>query len=383
MTSLLEVFLKNVHIREAGLEIRTIHDDDGFERLRNEWARLYKEINCTEAFLTWEWLFAWWKYYKADNKLWIVIACRNGKLKGIAPLMLTKKRRYGLEFRALVNLGGPDADISGFILQEGDCETAGAIFDYLINYSPYWDLLHFYELPVLGITAQTLVESSRRGGCWILEKTEPHYHLSIETDWKMYFEELPHNLRGYLRHHIEKVVKKGTLRFEIYNGENLKWDHFLTIFEINKQGKFPYLYQSESEYGFIRELFNLAQGQDWIEVDILYFNDTPVAFNYGFSMDGRHEGWRMAYDKAFSKLGVGKILSMHLIESLFNRGFREFDFLRGLEEYKQEWLPREREYAEIRVVPGKRAITAAFFVWFPRLFAWIKNFQAGFAVQSS
>lgn len=373
--------MQNIRVQTADLEIRSTHDDDEFEGLRDEWTRLFKDAHCNEAFLTWEWLFAWWKFHKAEKKLWIVTARREGKLEGIAPFMLIKTKKYGLEFRELISLGHPDNDISGFIVREQNREVIGAICDHLIKQAGNWDLVRMYNLPTLGETAHILIERSRLKGCSVLENREIHYYLPIETDWDTFFEQIPHNLHGYLRHHVAKVKKTGTLKFEVYNGANLKWDHFLTIFEINKNGKFPHLYQPECESNFARNLFELTQGQDWVEIGLLYLNDVPVAFNYGFNMGGRHEGWRMAYDKAYGKHGIGKILSMHLLESLFKRGFREFDFLQGLEEYKKEWMPQERGFSELRFVPNRKLVSAAFYIWLPKLHAWIMSLRRGSGVE--
>jgi hypothetical protein len=256
------------------------------------------------------------------------------------------------------------------IVREAGREVIEAAFQHFIAQSSEWDAMTIYNIPVSPVSTQVFYKEALANGCWVLDKHEPHYYIPIVTEWEEYFEGLPDNLRGYLNRHTRNVAKKGELRYEIYTGENLKWDHFLTIFKINGRGRHPHLYAAESERNFARTLFELTRGEDWMEVDFLYFNSAPVAFNYGFNMDGRHEGWRMAFDGDYYKLGIGKILSKCMMESFFRRGFREFDFLQGLEEYKKEWLPSERNFMELRIVPRRKIVSAAVFVWLPKIKMW-------------
>jgi CelD/BcsL family acetyltransferase involved in cellulose biosynthesis len=287
--------------------------------------------------------------------------------------MIVKKIKYGITFRKMTNLGNPDNDISGIIMREKDRQTVEAICRHLALYSKNWDLIEINELPAENLESNALNSMFQKTGYYTMVTKDIHYYLPITSDWQTYFDQLPHNLRGYLNNHLKKVKKSGELIYKVFNGGDLTWDHFLTMFKINEHSRFAFLYQPEYEQAFTRELFELTQGQDWVEVDILYLNDQPIAFNFGFNMAGRHEGWRMGYDGQFHKHGPGKLLSMHLMENIFNRGFKEFDFLRGLESYKKEWEPINREFIHLRAVKINKLIPTMFFIWLPRLHElWIK-----------
>ena len=351
------------------LETCAISDEEGFKNLRKEWMVLFADSHCNEAFLSWEWLFAWWSCHKAGKYLWLITVRRNTKLAGIAPLMLVKVKKHGCSFRVLTNLGEPDNDISNVIACEGDEEVIKAICNYLAARQTEWDALVLHEVYECSRNIRAFIKEFGRKRYAILTRRENHHYLPIQTDWHSYFERLPHALTGYLHHHIDKAKKSGEVRFEVYTGKNLKWEHFEMLFTISKKSRYAYLYKPECEHEFARKLLELTGGQG-LELDILYLNQAPVSFNFGFNLAGRHEGWRRAFDQTYSKVGVGTIMSKYLIKSLFDRQFVEFDFLRGLEAYKREWDPTEREFMEVRIVHPLRIRPAIFFIWLSKLKTW-------------
>lgn len=377
----MEGFMQKQIVHTKTLEVHSIHDTHEFEDLKSEWSALFTESNCNEAFLSWEWLFAWWSYHKAGKHLWIVTVRQNGKLVGIAPFMLLKMEKYKLTFRVLTNLGEPDNDISGFIACENSSDVIEAIYNHLLTQRNQWDLLNIHELYVQDKKTQTFVSVVLKRRSSILQRIENHFYLPTNTNWDLYFEKLPHPLTGYLHHHIDKAKKSGEIRFEAFTGDALTWEHVETLLELGKKSRYAYLYQPENEKLFIRKLFELSHGQG-LEIGFLYLNEKPVAFNFGFNFDGRHEGWRRAYDQSYGKIGVGKIMSKYMTKSFFDRNFREFDFLRGLEEYKREWEPFEREYMELRVVPNLKIIPALTFIWLPKLKAWWRKHRPKSSNQS-
>ena len=356
-------------VSETRLEVSTVHDVHEFENLRDDWCILFAESKCNEMFLSWEWLFAWWTYHQAGKELWIVTVRQSGRLVGIVPFMLVLVEKCKLKFRVLTHLGMPDSDISGCIICENTNGVIEAICDHLFSQHKKWDLLNVHNLYVHDAKVQTLLRSMKKRRSSVLNYVESHLYLPIRTEWDDYFEKLPHPLTGYLHHHIDRAKKKGDIRFETHTGKDLTVEHFETIFEIGKKSRYAYLYEPENEYEFFKKLLALTHGEG-LEIDILYLNDKPVSFNFGFNLANRHEGWRRAYDQDYCKVGVGKIMSKYMTQSFFERKFKEFDFLRGLEEYKREWMPLEREFIEIKVIPNQKLMAVIVFLWLPRLKAW-------------
>src|SRR5438034_4882857 len=52
--------------------IETIQNAAGFQELRGEWGELLQASASNSLFLTWEWLYPWWKHLSGDRTLSIV-----------------------------------------------------------------------------------------------------------------------------------------------------------------------------------------------------------------------------------------------------------------------------------------------------------------------
>jgi CelD/BcsL family acetyltransferase involved in cellulose biosynthesis len=355
---------------KSGISIRHICDIVEFEKLNADWKSLYDECNYHEAFLTWEWMFAWWKHHQQGKKLWLITAWLDDTLCGIAPLMLVEKPKYGLKFRSLVNLSYPDNDISGFIIRDNNPEILDAICSYIVSHRRAWDVIEMAELPADGLEARGLKSFFQKLRYDIKEDLSPHFYLTISGDWETFFNSLDPSEKADLKKNTDRAKKAGKVSFRKFIGKDLMWDHFLEVFRINEQSRFPNLYP-ETERKFLEELFNLTREMDFMEIAFVQLNDDFVASNFGFTINKRHEGWRTAYDRNYSKIGPGRNMFALLFENFFAQGYREVDFLRGAEVYKSNWKPSFREYADIRIVSKTKIITNIYYVQLSKLRALV------------
>src|SRR5437879_10542391 len=72
--------------------IEQIEDSGGFEKLREEWTDLLHGSASNCLFLTWEWLYTWWKHLSAGRRLFIITVRCGQELIAIAPLTLRPPR---------------------------------------------------------------------------------------------------------------------------------------------------------------------------------------------------------------------------------------------------------------------------------------------------
>ena len=68
--------------------IESITNHDGFERLGDEWRDLQRRSASRSFFLTWEWLFTWWKHLSAARRLMVLVVRRHGRITAIAPFAI-------------------------------------------------------------------------------------------------------------------------------------------------------------------------------------------------------------------------------------------------------------------------------------------------------
>ena len=68
--------------------VARVADLETFTALREEWNELLQASDSDCLFLTWEWLYTWWKHLADDRQLSILTVRSAGQLVGLAPLGL-------------------------------------------------------------------------------------------------------------------------------------------------------------------------------------------------------------------------------------------------------------------------------------------------------
>ena len=115
----------------SDLAVRIVTDSEEFESLRGLWDSLLARSSDNDAYLTWEWLFTWWRHYGEGKKLNILLIEDEGRIIGIVPLMQARYGKYPFKLEVLENISSMDPDHSGVILTERKEDCAIAFLSYL------------------------------------------------------------------------------------------------------------------------------------------------------------------------------------------------------------------------------------------------------------
>lgn len=359
------VKIKNTHFQDL----------DDFAQLRQAWEKLFDEQKTKSIFLTWEWLYAWWKAYQKIGTLWLVVAYRNDEVVGIAPLMLVREWKNGIRLRVLRSLGHPNADESAFLVHGDALEVVTAICEYILENRASWDVIDLHEYRLNQTVLKVIHDTFDRAGMKLGISYSTHLYVPVANEWGTYLKSLSKHSMQNIERRIRQVKKEYDFRFVRYKGEEILEEHLESMFQINENGAYTDKYESESERAMHYELLHLVRERGWMEVTFIFLNDKPVAFEYGFNMHGRFEDWRASFDHNYSKQGLGKSLLYLLMQTIFEGGYHEFDFLRGEYSHKSEWNPLKRNFVNTVAVnslhlPARLAI----FV----IPAIVKNFKERF-----
>ncbi|MBX3036073.1 MAG: GNAT family N-acetyltransferase [Anaerolineales bacterium] len=332
------------------IKVTRIETTQQFENLREEWNTLLFQSPERSVFLTWEWLFAWWKNIgDKQYQLWLLLFHEGERLIGIAPLMLSEKQKYRIKFRRLQNIGNPDCDVSTIISIEPE-KTTLALLNYLTEKKAEWDILDLMEINDASEGNQkflSILDSSKYG---VQHTYEEHFYIPLTNDtWDAYYNRLSKNMKHNLKRRTKRISEMGEVIYKKYKGDMLTWSQFETVFLISEKSNFPDLYKTDQIKNFHKDLFLLMQKQQWIQIEILYLNQRPIAFQYGFCFENRYEDWRGGIDKEFEVLAPGKHLMMLSLQDRFQHSILEVDFLRGLHSYKLDWNPKSRTFTTIQI----------------------------------
>lgn len=361
------------------ITVTRVETIEQFESLREEWNTLLFQSLEKDIFLTWEWLFAWWKNIgKHHNELWLLLIREGDTLIAIVPLMLSHKQ-VGIKLRWLGNIGDPDCDIGGIITINSE-KTIQALVKYVYEHKKDWDVFELMEINANNPLTKQFISSLQDLGFKLHQKHEKHYYIPLSGQtWEGYYNGLSKNMRHNLKRRVKRTAEMGNVTYKRYIGETLAWEQFQTMFALSEKSNFPDLYKTEQERNFHKDLFNLMQKQEWIQIEILYVDDRPLAFQYGFCFENRYEDWRGGIDKEFETLAPGKLLMMLSLEERFKRGLEESDFLRGVYSYKLDWNPESRDFITVQVydhtdIKSWLAYWGVIYIY-PTLKAWMSKLK--------
>ena len=358
----------------SNIQIKHIRTLEEFATLKDSWAILYFNRPQKTAFLTWEWLYTWWKNFGENKELWLLTAWKEERLVGAAPLMLSKEKRLGLGYRLLQSLGKPNTDEGDFLAIEDAEQVINLFFDYLDSQKRHWDAIEFCELNSESPTAFIIGEKLKNFNLVIKRQINPHFYIRTSESWDEYWKSISKNTRESVEKRLRQGKKKFSLEFQYIKSENVKWEHFDIVSTINQNAKYSDKYGSPKEFDYLRDLLSAMQGKGWLEVIILYMEGKPVAYDYGFNMEGKFEDWRTGYDTGYATQAVGKLLLFLMIQYQFqNEEYHHFDFLRGAYEYKAQWNPQSRDYINLVGVKPYHIPARLSLITLPIIWEWIKR----------
>ncbi len=105
---------------DAGLLVtRMCEDEEEFEALAGQWARLHRSCEAATPFQSHAWLSSWWRSYGRRGRLRVLLVHEGDRLVAAAPMM-----RVNRPLPALKPLGGAISDFSD-VLVDGALREAG------------------------------------------------------------------------------------------------------------------------------------------------------------------------------------------------------------------------------------------------------------------
>ena len=89
----------------------------------------------------------------------------------------------------------------------------------------------------------------------------------------------------------------------------------------------------------------------WLKLYVACKNDKPIAAIYNFVYNNKVHYYQSGFRQENSGLqSPGVFMQAYAIEDAIQKGFEEFDFLKGREgSYKFRWLPQTRSLVQMRL----------------------------------
>jgi len=329
---------------------------DGFatDTLRDAWTDILAQACDANAQLTHEWLSTCWEVFGDHQKLNLITVTDEGKIAGIAPLMVaTVVARAGIRLRKLTFIGDGLTDYHDLLVaNERREEVLRVLVEFIIDGKKDWDAIHFRNvrgdspnLPalkkILGSTPFALVER--------VNIRSPY--ISIDRSWADYYGALGKNIRSDVQRRLNYLGKMGKAEFiRLHEVDDVSstLDTLRSIHVKCRAAKGgTSWYTEERRFRFASLILKRFSDRKWLDIVFLKLNDRVIAYYLGFVYDNVVHFWNTGFDPEFSQIGPGKLLLHYLIKDSFVKGYREFDFMVGEEPYKLQWTSPTRPNYEI------------------------------------
>lgn len=339
--------------------IETIEDAAGFEKLRDEWDTLLETSASNCFFLTWEWLYPWWKHLSGDRTLRIVTLRSGGELVAIAPLASRPRRLARLvPFRSLEFIGADRvcSDYLDLIIKRGrEPEALDALAGYLSREKL---MIEMANVRRKSLATQLSAELERHGWSRSEETIAVCPFTSLAGhSWQSYLASLGPEHRYNFRRRLKNITKMAHMRFEEARSpaqaqhmleelvalHNMRWR--------DRGGSDAF--DSPDLIAFHEEVTQLALDRGWLKLYLLTLDGRPAAALYGFHYHATFYFMQAGFDPRFRKHSVGLLTMGLAIRTAIDEGMDECDMLRGDEAYKFHWARERRELGRLELYPPR------------------------------
>jgi len=339
------------------ISVEKISQESAFKDLKTTWNSLLKQSDADTPFLTWEWLYLWWKHFGDNSELMILVVREDDKPVALAPLM-SRVRPFGfLNIKEILFLGsfGVGSDYLDFIITRGrESSSVEQIFRYLTGNQQKWDAINLTNIPETSKSIEQFTKTSKnRGYPSIVAASVVCPSILLPSTWEEYVSTLSKSMRTTIKHKSKKLNKSATVEYEV-TGESSDLDEAMNdLFVLNRlrmktknlQGAF-----SNGKFTkFHQDIMPVFFQNDILHLSFLKANNMRIAALYNFIYNDTCFYYQSGFDPVWAKFSPGTVLFSMSIQDAIENGMLEYDFLQGDELYKSSWTNTKRQCVSIFV----------------------------------
>jgi CelD/BcsL family acetyltransferase involved in cellulose biosynthesis len=318
-----------------------------FRESREAWNGLARRMHFPSIFCTWEWIYTWWEHFgEAYDPL--ILFIRNGsELAGILPLALGRSATGDwLKGRTLTYCGSnelyPDHLDIICAPQEADA-CLDAVLDFLTDDYTDWEVL---KLSALADDSRIMARltTSAVPLQWESRRISAARFIPLSGSFDNYLNTFDKKQRYNLRSRRKKLLEQHDMRYVVCDSPRYA-EGLNTLFRLHSLRAEKKKIVSSFSGDRIVRYHNALVGRlepsavwlRWLECD-----GAPIAAAYNFEFEGCVFSYQKGFDPAWERFGPGMVIVYEAIQEAFARGYHEYNFLRGGEEYKDTWTPHSR-----------------------------------------
>ncbi len=304
--------------------------------IADEWRDLHRRAG-SPVFSDYGWFDIWWRHLglaQKQNVAVFIARSSSGELQAVLP--------FGLYGRSGLRMGewmGSDVFDYGDILASSP-EAAHVLWQFAMRKGGY-DILRLGSVHEKSLVAPLLTSAKPH-------QVNANYFVSLEgLNGETWLASQSRKLRGDTRRKMEKMQAEGTVAFHVYKNTDALPVPIMDALYAQKRAWFDErhttgIFTYPEMKAFLSELAQDAAHQGRLYLAWLSCGDKIVACHQGFLRDGVLHLYLTTYDAAFAAYSPGNGLMIETIKWAAGNGYREVDFMRGDESYKQRFATGTR-----------------------------------------
>ncbi len=317
--------------------------------LKEAWNNLLNESIVHVPFLRFEYLYNWWETrgggeWNRHSKLVLITAHREQTLVGIAPLFWAEHEGHP----SLLLLGSIEiSDYLSALVRPGDLEefTSG-LFDFLTTHPeiPHWEKLDLYNIlepsPVIDMLEG---QAKQRGWSFNAARIQPSPYIELPGDWETYLSSIDKKQRHEIRRKIRRL-ENGEVNARWYfvkDAETLD-DEINDFFALMVQDPQKESFLTEEMATAMANTIHAAFDHGYLQLAFLEIEGEKAAAYLSFDYFDRIWLYNSGFNDKFLQWSPGWVLLGYLLQWANDNHRKEFDFLRGDEQYKYRFGAKDR-----------------------------------------
>lgn len=318
-----------------------------FQESRDAWNKLALSMNLPSIFCTWEWIYTWWEHFGGDYEPVILFVYKDAVLAGILPLAYHKTRNGILNSLKLSYCGSRELypDHLDIICSKEDAnDCLDAVFEFLISEYKEWDVLDISLLSE-GSNISSYLNKKDFYFSTNVRQTSAAPFITLSGSFDDYINTFDSKKRYNLRKKQRRLYEQG-FKYTAYSSISQGKDGLRALFELHEKraGKKNILstFQGEDMFEFHNTFSQRINKNDRLWLKSIRNEEKTISAFYGFAFGGHLFYYQLGIDPECESYSPGTVLFYEVIKEAFSKGLKEFDFLRGNEEYKNRWAHESR-----------------------------------------
>jgi CelD/BcsL family acetyltransferase involved in cellulose biosynthesis len=302
------------------------------------WNQLLQHSPTNTIFQTFEWFASWWEVFGEDYDLRVFLGFEGDSLVAMAPLVASKKRRYGQPMTCLEFACTAPSDYADFLYR--DRESLRGVVKALRGEGA-WDVLDLDRIPSVSPTLPVLHQEfpGWRGTTFCCDVASA-YVFGPTHDGSEILK------KKSIRRHINSLRKAGTVAVRHLTQAELIEPELDAFFdqhvERRSQTATPSLFLDPRERMFCRRLTQQLAPHGRVLFTILTLDGQAVAFHYGFLYEQRLLWYKPAFSPRHAHLSPGEVLLAELFQYCRTYALLELDFTIGDTLFKERFTNVKR-----------------------------------------